>query len=153
MHSRIRTGGRSNFLRAGALLAAAQITLCACSSSEGASSLSLTSGTPRAVVDGQSADAQGAPAGEGEGELLVGPGGCFALDGDDGAPALLVFPEATQVLTDGWPGLALADEQYLVGNDVLFSGGYRKLDSAEREAVSACQPQGEAFFVQAPAEK
>ncbi|WP_258133433.1 MULTISPECIES: hypothetical protein [unclassified Arthrobacter] len=41
--------------------------------------------------------------------MLVGPGGCFALDGDDGPPALLVFPEAAQVLTDGWPGLAIAD--------------------------------------------
>ena len=153
MPSRIRTGDRVTPLRAGALLAAALFALCACSSSEGASSLNLTSGTPRAVVDGQSADAQGVQAGEGEGELLVGPGGCFALDGDDGPPALLVFPEATQVLTDGWPGLAIADEQYLVGNDVLFSGGYRKLDAAEREAVSACQPQGEAFFVQVPAEK
>ncbi|WP_404291216.1 hypothetical protein [Glutamicibacter arilaitensis] len=149
MSSIIRTGYRAGPLGMAALLGAAIFAFSACSSGGPSSGLGLTSGNPRAVVDERSSAAEGLAAGEGAGNLLVGAGGCFALDADDGPPVLLVFPEEAQILADGWPGVKIADEEYLVGDEVVFSGGYRNLASAELEAVTDCQPQEEAFFVHA----
>lgn len=142
------TAKPSNPLRIAALAALATMGLAACVGGTGPSGLTLTKGIPRAVIGDYTL---GGPAqsGAGDGKLLVAEGGCFRLDSGGGQKYLLVFPQGTEILTEGQPGVQLDGKRYLVGSETTFGGGYRKLTSAERHSAAACQPDGEVFFIQA----
>ncbi len=138
----------SNPIRIAALAALATAGLTACTGGAGHSGLTLTEGNPRAVIGDYALDGA-SQAGEGQGTLLISAGGCLRLDAGGGQEYLLVFPQGTEILSDGRPGVQIQGKRYLVGDEATFGGGYRTLDNAEQHSVADCQPEGEAFLIQA----
>ncbi|HJX77171.1 hypothetical protein [Glutamicibacter sp.] len=112
------------------------------------SELGLTAGEPRAVVGAHSIDETASNAAEASGVLLLSAGQCFELRAPKGKPALLIFPSEAHVLSDGWPGMKVADEEFRVGDHLSIGGGFHQLTEKDAEAVEKCQSTGEAFTVQ-----
>lgn len=140
---------RNNFSVTGVLAALGVCTLALSSCATDGSELGLTAGEPRAVVGAHSIDEAAANAAEISGVLLLSAGQCFELRDPEGQPALLIFPSEAHVLSDGWPGMKIAGEEFRVGEHLSIGGGFHQLTDMDAEAVEKCQSSGEAFMVQA----
>lgn len=139
--------GVSNSILIFVLAALAATSLTACSDGGGRHELAVTDGNPRAVIGDYELGGAGQTA-QLQGTLSVANGGCFHLDEGGGQQYLLVFPQGSETLIDGRPGIQVQGQQYFVGDEVAFGGGFRTLDDAERQSVADCQPDGEVFMVQ-----
>lgn len=142
MARRIKIGVTGVFATLGVCTLA--LSSCATDGSE----LGLTAGEPRAVVGAHSIDEEASNSALASGVLLLSAGQCFELRDPKGQSTLLIFPSEAHVLSDGWPGMKIADEEFRVGDHLSIGGGFHQLSEQDAEAVNKCQSTGEAFVVQ-----
>lgn len=135
----------------GAAVLAICLLLAGTGCSAESSDLSLAGQGPK-IVTGTPAGSDTASAADAAGTLVTASGGCLHLQ--DGAETiLLIFPEGSEPLTDGQPGVRLSGGELLVGQDIAVSGNYAALDEDEARDITSCRPGDRVLVVSQAAQR